>query len=174
MYINKITKQHSISEQDIRNLNPNTSFSTPFVAPEPYAWVFPSPQPTVTNLQVAREIAPVLTDKGHYEQQWEVADKFQDTPEATKAEQEAAYLEQLRLASVPQVVSRAQFILALLQLNLLDDVETAIAAADRATQINYKERLEFERSFPLVAVMAAALGKTDREVDDLFTLAATL
>ena len=178
MYINTQTlTQHT--EQDIRNLNPNTSFSTPFVAPEPYAWVFPSPQPTVTNLQVVREIAPILTSKGHYEQQWEVADKFQDYADTdgvlhTKAEQEAAYLEQLRLASVPQVVSRAQFILALLQLDLLDDVEAAIAAADRATQINYKERLEFERSFPLVAVMAAALGKTDREVDDLFTLAATL
>lgn len=75
---------------------------------------------------------------------------------------------------VPQVVSRAQFILALLQIDLLDEVEAAIAAADRATQINYEERLEFERSFPLIATMAAVLGKTDAEVDALFVLAATL
>jgi len=75
--------------------------------------------------------------------------------------------------SVPQTVSRAQFILALLDLDLLDEVETAIAAADRATQINYKERLEFERTYPLVMTMAAALGKTAAEVDALFMLAAT-
>lgn len=75
---------------------------------------------------------------------------------------------------VPQVVSRAQFILALLQIDLLDEVEAAIAAADRAAQINYNERLEFERSFPLIATMAAVLGKTDAEIDALFVLAATL
>ena len=75
---------------------------------------------------------------------------------------------------VPQVVSRAQFILALLQIDLLDEVEAAIAAADRAAQINYNERLEFERSFPLIATMAAVLGKTDADIDALFVLAATL
>lgn len=75
---------------------------------------------------------------------------------------------------VPQVVSRAQFILALLRLDLLDDVEAAIATADRATQINYKERLEFDRGYPLIATMAAVLGKTDAEIDALFVLAATL
>jgi len=75
---------------------------------------------------------------------------------------------------IPQVVSRAQFILALLQIDLLDEVEAAIAQADRATQINYNERLEFERSFPLIATMAAVLGRTDAEIDALFVLAATL
>lgn len=74
---------------------------------------------------------------------------------------------------VPQKVSRAQFILALLDLGLLDAVEAAIAAADRATQINYKERLEFERTYPLVMVMASTLGKTEAEVDALFVLAAS-
>ena len=77
-------------------------------------------------------------------------------------------------SKVPQVVSRAQFILALLQLDLLDEVEAAIAQADRATQINYKERLEFERSFPLISTMAAVLGKTEAEIDNLFLLASTL
>ncbi len=75
---------------------------------------------------------------------------------------------------VPQVVSRAQFILALLQIDLLDEVEAAIDAADRAAQINYKERLEFERGFPLIATMAQVMGKTDAEIDALFVLAATL
>lgn len=75
---------------------------------------------------------------------------------------------------VPQVVSRAQFILALLQIGLLDEVEAAIEAADRATQINYKERLEFERGFPLIATMAQVMGKTDAEIDQVFILASTL
>ena len=75
---------------------------------------------------------------------------------------------------IPQVVSRAKFILALLELDLLDEVEAAIAAADRATQINYKERLEFDRNYPLIATMAAVMGKTDAEIDALFVLAATL
>lgn len=76
-------------------------------------------------------------------------------------------------ASIPQKVSRAQFILALLELDLLDNVEAVIAGADRATQINFRERLEFERSHPLIATMAAVLNKTDPEIDAVFILAAT-
>lgn len=75
---------------------------------------------------------------------------------------------------VPSSVTRGQFKLALLQMDLLDTVEAAIAASDRATQINYAERLDFERNHPLVITMAAALGKTEAEVDALFVLAATL
>ena len=107
--------------------------------------------------QYVTEVAPV-----DHVQQWRIDD--------LSPEQIADNLN----AAVPQVVSRAQFILALLQLDLLDDVEAAIDAADRATQINYRERLEFERSFPLVTTMAQALGKSDAEVDALFMLAATL
>jgi len=100
--------------------------------------------------------------EGQWQYKWRIDDL---TPEQIEAKRKAA---------VPQVVSRAQFILALLQLDLLDEVEAAIAAADRATQINYNERLEFERNYPVTLAMAAALGKTDRELDDLFVLAATL
>ena len=174
-YINTVTNQYPVSEQDIRNLNPNTSFSTPFVAPEPYAWVFPSPQPTVTNLQVVREIAPELTVLGHYEQRFEVVDKFQTTPEATKAEQEAAYLEQLRLAAVPQVVTIRQARLALNQVNLLDSISAVIAGSnDKALQIEWEFCTEVKRSWPALVALQPALGLTDREIDDLFILAATL
>jgi len=75
---------------------------------------------------------------------------------------------------VPSSVTRGQFKLALLQMDLLDTVEAAIAASDRAVQINYAERLDFERNHPLVLQMAALLGKTEAEVDDLFRLGATL
>lgn len=78
-YINTSTLQYPVSERDIRNAFPNTSFSNPFKAPEEYQVVFPIPQ-TVFNpvVQTVREIAPVLTDKGTYEQQWEVISKFQE------------------------------------------------------------------------------------------------
>lgn len=76
--------------------------------------------------------------------------------------------------AVPQIVTRAQFKLALLDLDLLDDVDALVAASnDRALQINWAERLEFERNHPLVIATAAALGKTDAEIDALFVLAAS-
>lgn len=96
-YININTKQYPVSEQDIRSQYPNTSFTVPFQAPEEFAVVFLAPAPTVANsvLQVAREIAPVLTSKGHYEQAYEIVDIYSDYTDAegvvhTKAEQEAA------------------------------------------------------------------------------------
>ena len=76
-YINEQTKAYPVSERDIRDAHPNTSFPVPFLAPNPYVAVFPAPQPEhnqVTHL--VRETAPVLTTKGHYEQQWEVVSKF--------------------------------------------------------------------------------------------------
>lgn len=77
-------------------------------------------------------------------------------------------------AIVPQIVTRAQFKLALLDLGLLDDVDALVAASnDRALQINWAERLEFERNHPLVIATAAALGKTAAEIDALFVLAAS-
>ena len=76
--------------------------------------------------------------------------------------------------TVPAVVTRAQFKLALLDLDLLDDVEALVAGTtNRALQINWAERLEFERNHPLVIATAAALGKTEAEIDALFVLAAT-
>lgn len=85
-YINKTTSQYPISEQDIRNLNPNTSFPTPFIPPEEYEYVFPSPQPSYNPItQAALEIDPLLTEKGHYEQQWEVVELYPTQEEADAA-----------------------------------------------------------------------------------------
>ncbi len=72
-YINTTTGEYPVSEASIRTYYPNTSFPTPFQAPNEYAVVFQAPQPTFDALtQSVRETTPVLTDKGHYEQQWEV------------------------------------------------------------------------------------------------------
>lgn len=72
-YLNTETNQYPITEADIRAANPNTSFPTPFAAPEVYAPVFAAPPPSYDTItHTIQELAPVLTDKGHYEQAWEV------------------------------------------------------------------------------------------------------
>ncbi len=85
MYINTQTlTQHS--EQDIRSLNPNTSFGNPFVPPAEYFWVFPAPQPAYNAVtQSVREIAPVLTVKGHCEQSWEIIELDAESIAANQA-----------------------------------------------------------------------------------------
>lgn len=75
MYINSLTQQYPISEQDIRHNNPNTSFSNPFNPPEEYQVVFPAPRPDYNSIsQFVREIVPELTVLGSYEQRFEVVD----------------------------------------------------------------------------------------------------
>ena len=72
MYLNTTTLQRT-SESEIRSAFPNTSFPQPFSPPDNYAVLFATPQPTHDPItQMAIETTPVLTDKGHWEQQWEV------------------------------------------------------------------------------------------------------
>lgn len=74
-YIHKTSGQYGISERDIRALPQyaTRSWPTPFRAPDEYAWTFPTPQPVYDAITHAvREIAPALSTKGEYEQQWEV------------------------------------------------------------------------------------------------------
>lgn len=62
-----------MTESDIRALFPNTSFANPFKAPQEYQLVFRAPQPAfdpITN--GVRETVPELTEKGTWEQRWEV------------------------------------------------------------------------------------------------------
>lgn len=67
------------TERDIRAALPNTSFPYPFSPPEGYVLVFPSPQPDHNRVtESVREVTPVLTDKGHWEQRWEVVPLFSE------------------------------------------------------------------------------------------------
>jgi hypothetical protein len=77
--------------------------------------------------------------------------------------------------AIPTSVTRRQFKLALLEIDLLDEVEEIVStSSDRYLQINWSEAQNFERSNQFVLQMAAALGKTDTETDALFILAGTL
>lgn len=95
-YLELSTGRYPVSQSQIRAEYPNTSFPTPFIAPDEYAVVFPAPQPEHDPIiQMVRELPPVLTAKGHYEQQWEVVPRFVEYTDEegvthTVAEQDAA------------------------------------------------------------------------------------
>jgi hypothetical protein len=77
---------------------------------------------------------------------------------------------------VPQSVSPRQLRLALLEMDLLDAVEAAVAQADRATQIMWEYAIVYERSHPAWEQMAASLDPscTAADVDMVFRLAGRL
>lgn len=70
---------------------------------------------------------------------------------------------------VPAVVSRFQARAALLAAGLLDQIDAAVAAADDAMlKLAWAEAVEFPRTSPAIAKLAAAIGLTDEQVDQLF------
>lgn len=77
---------------------------------------------------------------------------------------------------IPAVVTPFQAKAALLTQGLLDDVETLIADpnTDALVKLAWNTALEFRRTSPSVLGMAQALGWTEQDLDDFFTLAATL
>ena len=74
----------------------------------------------------------------------------------------------------PRSVEMRQARLALLQFDMLDAVESTIAAAPKAAQIEWEFALTINRDYPLVQSMKASLGLSESQLDELFTLAATL
>lgn len=93
--------------------------------------------------------------------------------EATQAELGGAAAFAVRAAIPP--VTRRQMLTALHRAGLLTTIKGAVAASgDVELQIAFDESQEFQRNNPFLATMAAALGKTDAEVDAIFALAATL
>lgn len=98
MYLNTTTLQRT-TESEIRAAFPNTSFASPFSPPEGYEVLFPTPQPTYDPIvQMVRETTPVLTSKGHWEQQWEVVDLDADAIAANQAAKAAAAREAAKQA----------------------------------------------------------------------------
>lgn len=172
MFINTVTLQQC-TEAEIRASFPNVSFAHPFVAPDGYAVLFQSPKPDynpVTHTVV--EGGPQLTVKGHWEQTWVLQPIYQ-TPEQEAAAL-AADAEAKRIAAIPYDVSMRQASLALLNAGLLDDVEALVATLPRAYQIEWERASKVQRDNPLVEIVRQQQGMTTVQIDDLFTLAATL
>lgn len=92
---------------------------------------------------------------------------------ATQAEIDAATIADARASIKP--VTRKQMLIALHRAGLLDTIKGAVAASGNIElQIAFDEALTFERNDPFLAAMAAALGKSDAEVNGIFALAASI
>ena len=113
-YINEDTLEYPVEEGFIRSEFPNTSFSTPFVAPPPYAAVNDTPEPAYNPMyQGIKRIQPQLID-GQYFTVWQV---FELTPEQVKVNEDkakqinktqaAALLEQTDWSQQPDVANPA-------------------------------------------------------------------
>ena len=76
-------------------------------------------------------------------------------------------------AVVPQTITRRQGRLALLQAGKLDAAEAIVKAGGLAAQIEY-EAATWERGNAYLQQIWALLGGSDKELDDLFILAAGL
>ena len=80
--------------------------------------------------------------------------------------------EKLRAIQVPRLVTMRQARLALLQFNLLDQVDAAIT--DPAARIEWEYATTVERVSPLVQNLSTGLCLTEQQIDELFTLAANV
>jgi hypothetical protein len=117
-YLHLATSRYPVSQSQIRAENPQTSYPASFPVPDGYAVVFPAPAPSCDPVtQIAREIAPVLTSKGHYEQAYEIVSRFVEYTDEqnvvhTVAEQEAAAIQADAIAKtqafIASVVSATQ------------------------------------------------------------------
>ena len=77
-------------------------------------------------------------------------------------------------ASTSGSVTMRQASLALLNAGLLDDVEALVDKLPRAYQIEWDRASVVQRDNPLVEIVRQQHGLTNAQIDDLFTLAATL
>ena len=71
-------------------------------------------------------------------------------------------------------VSRFQAMAALLDADLLSQVNVALADAGPLAQLAWAEATEFRRNSTTISGLASGLGLTDTQVDDLFRAAALI
>lgn len=166
-YYNNIDSQ-TYTESEIKALYPNTSFPSPFVAPEEFSVVFDTPKPTVTDLQVAYQDGTEVDALGNRVVKWSVTDMFKDYIDElgvihTKVEQEEAYLLSKRKDSVPTEIRMAQCRAQLIIDGKDDDVELLLnGIADPIQQKLYRAYFEYEpivkRDNAMITEMAPALA----------------
>lgn len=87
------------------------------------------------------------------------------TPYIPTAEEKRALLPAL---------SPAQLRLALDQLGLLDKAQAVVDAGDKKLKIGWEFETELPRDKPIINDIADALGLTDEQLDNVFTIGATL
>ena len=99
-YIELATLRYPVSQSQIRAENPQTSYPASFPVPDGFALVFPAPAPTVNQVtQIAREIAPVLTQLGTYQQAYEIVELDAEIVAANIAAKNAAFIKSVEVAT---------------------------------------------------------------------------
>ena len=76
--------------------------------------------------------------------------------------------------TVPQTLSCRQFWLAIEDGGLTTAIKAVVAASPARVQIEVAQATEFSRSNPLLNQMAAAIGKSSADIDNLFIYGETL
>lgn len=134
--------------------NPNTSFPREMpdelLAEYGVYPVVPTDPPEVTSYQRAIEAPPAFVD-GAWRQQWTIA-----------------------AAPVPDVITPRQCRIMLAHHGLLSKVEAAVSNMDEATKITWEYAVEFRRDHAMLTAMAAQLGMSDEQLDQLFMAAAQI
>lgn len=82
--------------------------------------------------------------------------------------------ENVRISNIPSSVSPRQIRQALTRAGLRTSVEAAVASGDQDIKDWWEFATQVERQHPMVITMASSLNITERQLDDLFTLAGTL
>lgn len=85
----------------------------------------------------------------------------------------APYVEPEPVVIIPNSVTKLQAKLQLLEIGLLDDVETLIEQ-DRKAKLYWTDSQNFLRTDEILLGMATALGLSDAQLDDLFLKASKL
>lgn len=169
MLIAKINQDGSIVVGNYRTLFPNTSFTSNGPSNE---WLTQnSCMPVNVFLPHDRETERLETCPPYIFGDWVYT--VQVVP---KSQEE---IDRENKAKIPSVVTMRQGRLALLQFNLLDTVDTALAnitdpMTRKASQIEWEYATEIRRDSPLVTQLSSSLGLTEEQMDQLFLLASTL
>lgn len=123
------------------------------------------------NLRLQSELSAMTSERDAA-----VADKATLTTERNSALEQVGLLESriAELTAEPDVpiVSRRQARLALLEMGLIETVESAVYAGPKAVQIEYENQV-WQADNPVLRAMAGELGMDDAAIDAFFALAGT-
>ena len=167
LWIDKEGRQ--MSEADIRASNPLTVFPHPFVPVEGYEPVLDDDAPLHDALTHELRWGEPQPDGDGV---WRRACAVVPLPDDVAA----ANLEARRLSRVPQVVSRAQGKVALMQAGLWPSVLEFVAAIAEPLEkfkadVALNDAQEWQRDSVFLTTAAAALGLDDEQLDALFVAA---